>query len=699
MAWEVLSHEVIDLINKSENKGFSDKEKAAISTMMKGLSEKDLVKVKVYIESKVAESSRTDLLSLTEKIESLNNLPYGFEGIIEWSDSEFFTDMFESEARQIAISEGIKNLLKVNFSSEILWKLWPNQKETIQLLIWNKVVSKIWVMSGSWYMMEKWLEKMKWLVDSTMSITQQWSEITKQEDFDITKLWETFDKIQTIFESDDKDKEEKWNKLLWEVTEYFSYLTKDYFSNLNQVFAIAKENNIEQNPDFLQLLDNPLIMNEVLETWEYKKNGIEINLNNKVISGLEKNTTIVADKKAFMKEIVQNTNDTWNKIDNLKDKVDKVAGLFVKFWFDSNELKQFQEDVKNIPLIWSLLSFVLSFFLWDKVFNAIDNIHDSQKYKVVVEKAQEYFIQDDIELPFEKTVKLEKKDGSNIEKFLKNVEAFEIQQAWEKEIRESIIFEDNFWQLLFSKNIPEHPMYKIIQDAVKTINPNDDTISQEDYFVALSKLKFIIPVVEGSDLDIIEDVTDHKVGIQDIDTQNINNDLIVDTSLLSSSETHDVRSNLIDNIENGNVAQNILIEDNVISDDNLINQENLKQEKMEPIIEVQNSKTLIEQLTNIPSLPLEIYINGAQTSLNIWSDKRSLIIWNKTYNIWVNLEVFWKQKDMFKSAQLENWKIIVDAAWMNYALEASDLAPALEEILLNDSYTKNVLDTFTLVIS
>ena len=44
MAKEVLSHDVIDFIEKSKNDGFSDKEKAAISDMMKGLSKFDLGK-------------------------------------------------------------------------------------------------------------------------------------------------------------------------------------------------------------------------------------------------------------------------------------------------------------------------------------------------------------------------------------------------------------------------------------------------------------------------------------------------------------------------------------------------------------------------------------------------------------------------------------------------------------------------------
>ena len=55
MAKEVLSHDVINLIEKSKNDGFSDKEKAAISNMMKGLSESDLGKVKNHIQEKVTE--------------------------------------------------------------------------------------------------------------------------------------------------------------------------------------------------------------------------------------------------------------------------------------------------------------------------------------------------------------------------------------------------------------------------------------------------------------------------------------------------------------------------------------------------------------------------------------------------------------------------------------------------------------------
>lgn len=701
MAKEVLSHDVIDLIEKSKNDGFSDKEKAAISNMMKGLSESDLGKVKNHIQEKVTEWSKTALLNLTEKVESFNNLPYGFEWIIEWSESEFFTEMFESEPRKIAISEGIKNLLTTNLPEDVLSKLWSNQKETIQLLIWNKVVSKIGFMSGGSYMMQKWLEKMTWLVDSTMSIAKKWSEVTKEDDFDITKLWETFDKIQAIFESDNKDKEKKWEKLLWEVTKYFTHLTKDYFSNLNQVFIIAKENNIDQNPDFLQLLDNPMIMNEILEKWEYKNNGIEINLDKKIITGLEKNTSLEADKKAFMKEIVENTNDTWNKIDWLKDKVDKVASLFVKFGFDSTELKEFQKDLKEIPLVWNLLSFILWFFIWDKVFNAIDKIHDSQKYKVTIEKAQVYFNNDKLELPFEKTEKLEKKDGTNIEKFLKSIESFEHEQSWDKKIEKSVIFADNFWETVFSKNESTNPVYKEIQNKIKEINPNNNTISQEDYFVALSKLNFVIPIVVWMN----ENVTD----IQTIDISVNKQDWMTDTSItgwtpnnLSTEIQTDVTIPLqvVNKTEIWSLDGNILDDHFAISNSDTVNQTDLNKQKIEVESEIINNKPLAEQLVNIRSLPMDIYIDWEKTSINIWTDKKSIKLWSESYNISVNYEVLWRTKDIFESIELSKWKIILSASiWDPSTLESHELAPVLEEIFKNKSYQKKLDKGAELMIS
>lgn len=702
---EVSSNDVIDLINNKQPEWFNKKEKIAISQMMKDLSKDDLGKVRTYIQDEVNKWSKADLLSLTEKVESLNNLPYGFEWIIEWSESEFFTEMFDSEPRKKAITLWLNNLIIKNIPSEILSWLWKSQSETIQLLIWNKVVSKIWFMSGSSYMMKKGLEKMTGFVDSSVSVAKKWSEMAKSEDFDITKLWETFDKIQAIFESDDKDKEKKWNKLLWEVTKYFTHLTKDYFSNLNQVFSIAKENNIDQNPDYLQLLDNPMIMNEVLEKWEYKNNGIEINLDKKIISGLEKNTTSETDKKTFMKEVVQNTNDTWLRIDSLKDKVDKVAGLFVKFWFDSSELKKFQNDLKEIPLVWELLSFILWFFLWDKIFNAIDKIHDSQKYKAVVEKAQVYFSNDKVELPFEKTEKLEKKDGSNVEKFLKSVEAFELEQAWDTKIEKSVIFADNFWEIVFSKERSIDPIYKEIQDKINVISQNDDTISQEDYFVALSKLKFIIPISVATASVNVNNWSNKPTDVQTADLLTDKQTWITKSNLESTSNKTPTEIEIVkpsqidDNIEVAVVNTNAWGNNDKISVESSTKKIPQEKQKIEIVPEVKNNKPLAEQLANITSLPMDIYIDWKKTPIDIGSDKKSLLLWWKKYNVLINVGIWNFSEDVLDSVVNIDWWIKLTANWKSNTFKWKELADVLDELIKNNSYKKEINKITNLIIS
>jgi len=65
-----------------------------------------------------------------------------------------------------------------------------------------------------------------------------------------------------------------------------------------------------------------------------------------------------------------------------------------------------------------------------------------------------------------------------------------------------------------SKEESINPIYKEIQNKIKAINPNNDTISQEDYFAALSKLKFDVLVPTTDTLVDADSSLNNKTDIQ-----------------------------------------------------------------------------------------------------------------------------------------------------------------------------------------
>gem|GEM_PF-5006658 len=56
------------------------------------------------------------------------------------------------------------------------------------------------------------------------------------------------------------------------MVKYLDSLVETNFDNLNELIVLAKKNQLENSSDFKNLLDNPVILEEVLEKGVYKKN-------------------------------------------------------------------------------------------------------------------------------------------------------------------------------------------------------------------------------------------------------------------------------------------------------------------------------------------------------------------------------------------------------------------------------------------
>jgi hypothetical protein len=398
--------------------------------------------VRDYLKANYLKYSENVRKILIDEIELKSN--YTMESLGENSDSEFFNIILKN-----------KEALKV-YSEDFIWKLIesdykisPNNK-TLDLVYWNKITKELWL----------------------KSVTQ----------FAVDKVW-------LIFKWSVEEKDE--------IKKYLDSITKWYTENLNKLISIWNK-----NENWLKLLlDNPIALDSVLETWKYNKEGYNIDLSTWEVSFSE-NPDLLKSKKEFLDIAIKSTNESWKFLEDLKNKWEELISVFNKLWLNAETLRSFSDKLKDIPIIWKFLVALMWFFVSDSLLNKMDwNVWD-KKFKTPWKSLQEFLVDKDNKenLPF----KLEEdsfKDTSNIgaiEWFLwkvddadkLNFENIVSNKKWdiEKEKRKEIINDKDFWKKIFSnENLKTEPILEQIRLKVQEMKKSGQEINVKDFFTELTK--------------------------------------------------------------------------------------------------------------------------------------------------------------------------------------------------------------------
>lgn len=437
--------------------------------------------VRDYIKSgylKISENSRKLLI---EEIELKSN--YSMEYLKENSNSEFYNIVLNNDVALKSYKEGF------------IWSIIEENKElfsnhnTLDLVYWNKITKELWLKSTANFA----ADKVWWIF--TEIIKKTWN----QETFDISKMWDVLSdlwKMGDDFKNLTEKQSEKLLTIMEKIKWYLDFLTKWYTGNLNKLISIWSKNN-----EWLKkLLDNPVALDTVLETWKYKKDGYDIDLNTGKANFAE-NPDLIKSKKEFLDIVLKSTNESWKSLENLKNKWEEIINVFNKLWLKADTLRDFKETLKNIPIFWEFLSAIMWFFVSDWLLNMMDWTIWDKEFSIPWKGLQEFLTNKDNKenIPF----KLEDNSFKNISNvgsiqwFLwkvdnldrKNFENICANDKKDKttEKRNELIKDKEIWNKIFSdKELINEPILEQIRLEVQEIKKNNKDLNIKDFFKKLS---------------------------------------------------------------------------------------------------------------------------------------------------------------------------------------------------------------------
>ncbi len=428
---------------------------------------------------------------LNYNIEQVKNMPKGAKESLNLEGKTFF---------DYWIIVKLSEKMEYKDAIELSDKVW--------IILWKKVLSKMWIGSATSFVVNPIMEKFKSISEKVWSIWKKDKEESKDWDTDSSFwLWDmkgVFDWMED-FDSEDEAKSESFKlpgiwevkipKWIWKLVKYLDSLVETNFDNLNELIVLAKKNQLENSSDFKNLLDNPVILEEVLEKGVYKKNWFNIDLKEwKIILWTNNSETIKKAKDNFMKETIELTKKTGAPIDWFLWMFKEAAGIFKKIWIDSSEIKDFVEWLYEIPIIWALLKILFwSFFDW--VGEELEKSEIKDKYKKIVTNLEKFIKKSKIEdLPFKLNKikdwkeKLDKDDFDNINKFLKKIE----KQEKNQKISESILKDTDILGKLLTEEVKntDSDFIKQIKNKILELKKAGEKPSKKDFFEALAKITF-----------------------------------------------------------------------------------------------------------------------------------------------------------------------------------------------------------------
>lgn len=498
------------------------------------------LKVKKFIEENFKEKweARENLLRLTADLEQDNNTeiqnealkqPLSMESLQENTSSNIMKKvLWISIVDKLwnSLTPKTKEVLK-NTNNEWVFDLFIAQKslkeglnefpallihqENIKLIMFKRVLEKIWTTSMFETIIEKWTSSFFWN-------KKEWEN--KQWDFDLINIKQVFDDLKTFntwsidptksegftiynLDENEKIKEDiiQAPKSLKYLSDYIEKIVDTDFQNLKKLLNIAKERNLLEDKNFNALLDNTEVMDDLLKngkTDPEKSMWYHINLEKwtldlNIIDEIDINKV----KNDFMSNITKLTDETWKPIDEITAWARNIANIIEKFTgYDIKELKvMLDKFAEEHPFIWWILKFIFWMVFNEGIMSNLDNL--DSKIKKSVENLNKFKneISDKSTLPFTIEKKLEDKNKQeklkNIEKVLKNIQWWEDlkQIEWEKE-KTSIIDSSTFWKdVLISKNSENH-LIKQVQQAVGNIKKEKSIINESEFFKELAKITY-----------------------------------------------------------------------------------------------------------------------------------------------------------------------------------------------------------------
>lgn len=443
--------------------------------------------VRDYIKSdylKISENSRKLLI---EEIELKSN--YSMEYLKENNNSEFYNIVLNNDVALKSYKESfIWSIISEN--SELF-----SNHNTLDLVYWNKITKELWLKSTANFA----VDKVGWIF--TEIIKKTWN----QETFDISKMWKVMEdlwKMGDDFKNLTEKQSEKLVTIIEEIKWYLDFLTKWYTQNLNKLISVWSK-----NKEWLKkLLDNPVALDTVLETWKYKKDGYDIDLNAGK-ANFAKNPDLIKSKKEFLDIVLKSTNESWKSLENLKNKWEELINVFNKLWLKSDTLRDFKETLKNIPIFWEFLSAIMWFFISDWLLNMMDWTIWDKEFSIPWKGLQEFLVNKDNKgsIPF----KLEDNSFKNlsnvgsIQWFLWKVDNLDRKnfenicankgQDISKEKRNELINDKELWNKIFSdKKLTNEPILEQIRLEVQEIKKNNKDLNIKDFFKKLSKANVVI---------------------------------------------------------------------------------------------------------------------------------------------------------------------------------------------------------------
>ena len=435
-------------------------------------------------ESDANEDAKIALGSLKESLEvSMETVQYSMEWLWNLNNSEFFELFFEAssftEWYPYWVSWKIENLPHLK-----------NYQDTIELTLWKHIIGKIslgWIAGSASSMIT-------WTIRSAFSSSEETESSEENRQWWFAQIAEIIWNLKEITD--------RWEqpelKDLEKIMKFMDVISKDYFTRLTEINNLIENSPLSEDQIAL-VVDNPYIISELTKNGTYTGNGFDINLSTWKLEIWESSESSQEIKSSFLKEVSAITNEKWNVIENLREKVDQIAWSLYKMWFKKETLISFWAGLAKFPVFWVLLKGLFDYFFKNGgVFNRLDELHldDTIQNSLQNLKKLNQNINNIDDLPWliaegeEKNIWGEHKAHAVV--FLKKVDKVED----ELNIENTEISNANFWEDVFKKEDPADMSDTMKYIRTATVELRWNTKLDRDVF--FKKLKTVEIVIPGS---------------------------------------------------------------------------------------------------------------------------------------------------------------------------------------------------------
>ncbi len=624
----------------------------------------EMIEIIEAAESDANEDAKIALSSLKESLEvSMESVQYSMEWLWSLNNSEFFGLFFEAKSftewYPYWVSWKIENLPHLK-----------NHQDTIELTLWKHIIGKIslgWIASSTSSMIT-------WTIKSAFSSSEETENSEENRQWWFAQIAEIIWNLKEITD--------RWEqpelKDLEKIMKFMDIISKDYFTRLAEINNLIGNSSLNQDQIAL-VVDNPYILSELTKNGTYTENGFDINLSTWKLEIWDFSESSQEIKSSFLKEVSTITNEKWNVIENLREKVDQIAWSLYKMWFKKETLISFWAGLAKFPVFWVLLKGLFDYFFKNGgVFNRLDELHLDDAIQDSLQNLRNFNqnINNIDDLPWniaegeEKSIWREHKSHAVV--FLKKVDKVEE----ELNIENTEISNANFWEDVFSKQDPTNmsDTMKYIRKATVELRWNTK-LDRDIFFKKLKGVEIVIPSSgdpeESAPATSWDTQANQNTGNTNTTTANLENTTMTDTAQVA------LTSAPID-------SELTWVPDPL---------EQLVWEEVVPIAEETPIPSLESQIDSIQSLPATLVLeNWEEVIVDISNNNKSIKIWESFYSISMKNG----NNELFKSIWFNNGVEIEHISWFwftwfetnTFNMESISIADMIESLVENWEYSQ-----------